>query len=207
MQTVTLNGWPIDNTYSKFYFRLNIDNKDFYIKMSANWKNLKECILYKNTIYVGPDVLCTCGNYHDNVRRYLMKFSNDIQEEQENMSCGKYIVNLYSYKEIKDKENVIKDKLFDFYAFSNNIDKLTKDNFIELCFRDREKKDMTKYYLSDDAFIERLSESEIMVWVSGGRYIKKVKKNKKGEEYINSGNMNWHISKFYLKDNQKYIKK
>ena len=63
-----------------------------------------------------------------------------------------------------------------------------------------------KHYLSDDAFIERLSEKEIMVWVSGGKYVKNENKNKKDEEYINSGNMDWHVSRFYLKENQKYIK-
>lgn len=198
-------NWRNRSQYSKYFYRLNIDNEDFYIKMSGNYDNLEKCILYKNTKYAGPDILCK-GDYCSNkMGKFLSKFPNTIEENQENLQYGECFFTLYTYQEIKKEPYVIKDKLFKFYKLENNIDKVNKDNFIELCFDDRQKNHTEKEYLKEEDFIERLSKEEIMVYSGNGKYVKTIHKNKKGEEYIKTGQMSYKSNIVYLTEEQKYI--
>lgn len=191
--------------YYNYFYRLNIDNQDFYIKVSGNYDNLTDCILYRNTHYRGPEIQCK-GDYYSNVMaNFLSKFPNTIEEEQENLKGGEYAFTLYTYQEIKKEPYVIKDKLFKFYKLENNRDKVNKDNFIELCFDDRQKNHTEKEYLKEEDFIERLSKDEIMVYSGNGKYVKTIHKNKKGEEYIKTGQMSYKSNIVYLTEEQKYV--
>lgn len=193
--------------YYNYFYRLNIDNQDFYIKVSGNFYELCCCILYKNTRYQGPDILCGGDWCSNKMANYLSKFPNTIEEKQQELGMNEYAFTLYTYQEIKKEPYIIKDKLFRFYKLKNNIDKVNKDNFIELCFDDRRKNTTEKIFLKEEDFVERLSENEIMVRVSGGKYVKTIYKNKKGEEYIKNGNMRYKSNIIYLDERYQYKEK
>lgn len=205
MIKVALNTYNYSK-YSKYYYRINIDNEDFYIKMSGNYNRLQRCILYKNTHYRGPDIMCTGDHYSTWIGEYLIQFPNTIEEGQQECINSGCIFTLYTYQEIKNEKNIISDKLFDFFHFERYVKskELNKDNFIELCFKDRHKNRTEKLYLKEEDFVQRISETEILVNIYCGRYLKTVYINKKGEEYIKTGKLGYDSNIVYLTENQKF---
>ena len=154
--------------YGKYYTRINIDNQDFFVKLSGNYHNLRRVVLYTNS---HGDVYCTGDYYSSVLAKCLQQFQNPIQSDKD-------IFDLYELKEIKDKGIILQDKIFSVYDFEDHIAEINKDNFVDICFADRHKNRVEKIYLKDEDFISRPTEDEIIVNVSGGNYYKTVHKNK-----------------------------
>lgn len=177
--------------YNNYYFKLIIDNKNFYIKMQGNWYNLNKLVLFR------PDwdkdtITCIADFYPSNYTKFLLDNNNPISESGE----------MTLYKKSETKDGVIIDKIFDCPDFKK-IFEITADNFIEKCFHNRTERNTEIKYLRDDYFANRPSKDEIVVNL-GNKYYKKVHIDKQDREYINSGNIDWSVRRLYLTKEQEF---